>query len=73
MKINDTEDVLLYKSQQFVLYNVFTPTHNTVDLSMHGSKKEHTNVYKCMKEHKVRYVAVVEKHALDGINTITHS
>jgi len=44
MKINDTEDVLLYKSQQFVLYNVFTPTHNTVDLSMHGSKKEHTNV-----------------------------
>jgi len=33
---------------------------------MHGGNKEH----KYMKEHEDRYVAVVEKHTLDGANTI---
>jgi len=27
----------------FGLHNVFTPTRNAVNLSMHGSNKEHTN------------------------------
>jgi len=38
----------------FVLHNVFTPTRNALDLSMHRSKKEHT---KYMKEHEDTYAS----------------
>jgi len=30
-------------SKHLIIYNVFTHTRNTVDLSMHGSNKEHTD------------------------------
>ena len=45
--------------------NTFTPTRNALDLTMRRSNKEH----KFMKEHEDIFVAVVEKHALDGANT----
>jgi len=50
------------------LYNVFTPTRNAVDLSMHRSIRE---THKYMKEHEDRYEAVIENHVLDGATTIT--
>jgi len=46
-----------------VLYKVFTPTRNALDLSRHRSNKEHTNARKRCKD---TYVAVVEKYRLDG-------
>jgi len=34
------------KTGSIVLYNVFTPTRNAVDASMHSNSKEHTDTYK---------------------------
>jgi len=49
------------------VYKIFTPTRNAVDFRIHSSSKEH----RFMKGHEDRYVAVIEKHTLDGAHTIT--
>jgi len=51
------------------LYNVFTPTHNAVDSSIHGIDNEHTDTWKNTKTD--RYVAVIEKYTLHGSIMIT--
>jgi len=51
------------------VYNVFTPTRNVRDLSIHRNDKEHTNTF---HEHEDNYVEVVEKYTLvNGANKFT--
>jgi len=50
-----------------VLCEVFTPTRNTLDDSMHRSNEEHTNTRENTRIIRVG-VSVAEKYTLDGAN-----
>ena len=66
MVVTIYSQMLLAFRKHFVLYNVFA---TTADLSMNGSYTENTDTW-MNTIHEDRYVAVVEKHVLDGANAI---
>ena len=57
-------------SKDLVLHNVLNPRPNAVDLNMHGSNKEHTNVRKNAKTDAACGGSIKAYFTLDGASTI---